>query len=43
MIQRTLRDNRMCRQKYGADWDLYLQECPYLYIPVSFFAENNIS
>lgn len=33
LIHRSIRDDHLCQQKYGADWDLYKQMVPYRFIP----------
>ena len=34
IAQRSTRDIRHCRQKYGEEWKEYEKLCPYLFIPV---------
>jgi len=33
LVLRERRDNRMCRHKYGADWDEYSRRVPYRIVP----------
>ena len=33
LIHRAARDDHMCAQKYGADWQRYKQKVPALFIP----------
>ena len=33
LVDRSGRDDRRCRAKYGADWDLYCKRVPYKILP----------
>ena len=33
LIHRTLRDDQMCSEKYGADWAEYKRRVPYVFVP----------
>ncbi|KAL9191125.1 hypothetical protein ACHAXT_000831 [Thalassiosira profunda] len=33
LVHRSIRDDHMCAQKYGADWDKYKEIVPYRFIP----------
>jgi protein-S-isoprenylcysteine O-methyltransferase Ste14 len=33
LTHRALRDDKMCKTKYGADWDEYKRRVPYMIIP----------
>lgn len=34
ILHRATRDSHRCAQKYGADWDEYKRQVPYMFIPV---------
>jgi delta24(24(1))-sterol reductase len=36
ILHRASRDIARCRRKYGADWDRYTREVPYLFVPKVF-------
>ena len=36
LYDRAIRDDHMCREKYGADWDEYKKKVPYMFIPKVF-------
>jgi protein-S-isoprenylcysteine O-methyltransferase Ste14 len=39
IAQRSSRDIRHCRAKYGDEWNEYEKLCPYLFIPVQLLLD----